>query len=145
MGQDPRVEENRQAILNSPSHRLAEYDFEFIKRDENRPLRMQLELLKTETLLRENKIESTIVVFGGTQIDPKAEAEKRLAQVEAYLLKHPEDPYAARAVERAKSILAKHHYYEASRQFSKLVSSKWQPAGKCNFVIITGGGPGIME
>jgi hypothetical protein len=145
MRQDPKVEQNREAILSSPSYRLAEYDFEFLKRDENRPVRMQMELLKTETLLRENKIESTIVVFGGTQIVPKEEAEKHLTQVEDYLKKHPDDPAAARAVVRAKSILDKHQFYEDAREFSKLVSSKWQPAGKCNFVIVTGGGPGIME
>src|SRR4051812_48993994 len=49
--------ENRLAILQSPSYRLAENDIEFLKRKENRPLRMQLELLKAETLLREHQID----------------------------------------------------------------------------------------
>src|SRR5690349_194567 len=53
---------NRLAILQSPSYRLAENDIEFLKRKENRPLRMQLELLKTETLLHEHQIDATIVV-----------------------------------------------------------------------------------
>src|SRR5262245_28198598 len=47
------VAKNRLAILQSPSYQLAELDIDFLKRKENRPLRMQLELLKTETLLRE--------------------------------------------------------------------------------------------
>ncbi len=68
------VAANREAILQSPSYKLAETDIDFISRKENRPLRMQLELLKTETLLRENRIDSTIVVFGGTQIVPRARA-----------------------------------------------------------------------
>ena len=49
------VAANRAAILESPSYRLAEYDVDFLRRKENRPLRMQLELLKTETLLREHR------------------------------------------------------------------------------------------
>ena len=69
------VAANRQAILESPSYRLAEYDVDFLRRNENRPLRMQLELLKTETLLREHHIDSTVVVFGGTQIVPREQAE----------------------------------------------------------------------
>ena len=66
---------NRAAILESPSYRLAEYDVDFLRRKENRPLRMQLELLKTETLLREHQIDATVVVFGGTQILPREQAE----------------------------------------------------------------------
>src|SRR3954451_25446100 len=66
---------NRLAILQSPSYRLAENDIEFLKRKENRPLRMQLELLKTETLLHEHQIDATIVVFGGTQIMAKEQSE----------------------------------------------------------------------
>ena len=69
------VAANREAILSSPSYKLAELDIDFLKRPENRPLRMQLELLKTETLLREHQVDSTVVVFGGTQIVPREQAE----------------------------------------------------------------------
>ncbi|MEX0612435.1 MAG: hypothetical protein WD229_09965, partial [Pirellulales bacterium] len=69
------VAANREAILMSPSYRLAEYDVDFLRRKENRPLRMQLELLKTETLLREHQIDSTVVIFGGTQIVSREQAE----------------------------------------------------------------------
>src|SRR3990172_7307085 len=71
------VAANRDAILKSPSYQLAEYDVDFLRRKENRPLRMQLELLKTETLLREHQIDATGVVFGGTQIVPREQAEAR--------------------------------------------------------------------
>ncbi len=141
---DP-VAANRRAILDSPSYKLAEFDFDFLKRPENRPLRMQLELLKTETLLRENQVDSTIVVFGGTQIVPHDLAEAALKTARAAAKKSPADRQLARAVERAESILAKSHFYEDAREFSRIVSECGQRDGRCKFVIMTGGGPGIME
>jgi uncharacterized protein (TIGR00730 family) len=136
---------NREAILNSPSYRLAEYDVDFLKRPENRPLRMQLELLKTETLLREHHIESTVVVFGGTQIVPREQAEAQLHEARLNAKESPGDRKLARAVQRAESVVKKCHYYEEARKFSQLVSSKYDPQGPCKLVIMTGGGPGIME
>jgi uncharacterized protein (TIGR00730 family) len=141
---DP-VAANREAILKSPSYQLAEYDVDFLKRPENRPLRMQLELLKTETLLREHKVESTIVVFGGTQIVPRDQAEAIVREAKLNLKQSPQDARAIRALQRAESVLAKSHYYDEAREFSRLVSSKCQSGGRCNLVIMTGGGPGIME
>jgi uncharacterized protein (TIGR00730 family) len=136
---------NRQSILDSPSYRLAEYDVDFLKRPENRPLRMQLEMLKAETLLRENGVDSTIVLFGGTQIVPKELAEARLRDARAAAKQFPRDPLLARAVKRAESVLAKSHYYDEAREFSRIVSTSCQIQGRCKFVIMTGGGPGIME
>ncbi len=139
------VEQNRQAILESHSYRLAELDIDFLGRGEQRPVRMQLELQKAETLLRENDITSTIVVFGGTQIVPHDQAEARLARAKRSHTQKPDDLRTARAVGRAESALAKSHFYDEARQFGKLVSSTCQTNGKCEFVIATGCGPGIME
>ena len=144
-GLSAAVEANRQAILNSPSYTLAEYDKLFLKRDEMRPVRMQLELQKTETLLREHKITSTIVVFGGTQIVPRAEAEQRVEEARQLLAADPDDADLKRAVVRSENQLAKCHYYDHAREFAKLVSGSCQIDGKCEFVVTTGGGPGIME
>jgi predicted Rossmann-fold nucleotide-binding protein len=142
---DP-VAANREAILKSPSYQLAEYDVDFLKRAENRPLRMQLELLKTETLLREHHIESTVVVFGGTQIVPREEAEAILREAQHNARQSPKDAKLARAVERAASIVEKYRYYDEAREFSRIVSSKGQAeGGKKKLVVMTGGGPGIME
>jgi uncharacterized protein (TIGR00730 family) len=141
------VERNRQAILASPSYRLAELDTDFIGRPDQRPVRMQLELDKAETILRENKVRSTVVVFGGTQIVRKKLAEERLAQARALLDRQPSDPLAMRAVARAESILKKSHFYEEAREFGRLVSDYCHHLGddKCDLVVMTGGGPGIME
>ncbi len=140
-----KVEANRQAIVNSPSYVLAEKDGVFMKRAEMRPVRMQLELQKTELLMREQAIESTVVVFGGTQIVPRPAAEERLAVAQAALAKQPTNSTMKRAVVRAEKVLAKSYYYDHAREFAKIVSSACQLNGKCEFVITTGGGPGIME
>ena len=141
---DP-VERNRRAILASPSYQLAEIDVDFLGRPEQRPIRMQLELLKTETLLRENDIRSTVVVFGGTQIVPREAAEARLAVAEKRLAANPGEERAERELDRARSILEKCHYYDEAREFGRLVSAVCQKGGKNDFVVATGGGPGIME
>jgi uncharacterized protein (TIGR00730 family) len=141
------VERNRQAILASPSYRLAELDTEFIGRPEQRPVRMQLELQKAETTLLENKVRSTVVVFGGTRIVPQELAEARLAEARALLDRQPSDPLAMRAVARAESVLKKSHFYDEAREFGRLVSDYCHHLGdeKCDLVVMTGGGPGIME
>ncbi len=139
------VEENRQAILRSPSYRMAEIDVDFLGRAAQRPIRMQLELHKVETLLRENKIDSTIVVFGGTQVVEREIAEQRLIAAKELLSKNPTDRSAQRGVVRAESVLSKTRFYDDAREFSRIVSSSCQHEGKCNFVIATGGGPGVME
>jgi hypothetical protein len=141
---DP-VAVNREAILKSPSYILAEHDIDFLKLPENRPLRMQLELLKTETLLRDHKIESTVVVFGGTQIVPREQAEAIVNEARQNAKRSPNDAKVTRALARAESVFAKCHYYEEAREFSRMVSSRCQVDGRCNMVVMTGGGPGIME
>lgn len=141
----PEVEANRTAIISSPSYVLAEKDELFLKDAEMRPLRMQLELQKTELLMRREGIESTVVVFGGTQIVPRKEAELKLKRAKLELEGNPDSERFQRAVFCAQKQLDKSHYYEECREFAKLVSGSCQIDGKCQFVVTTGGGPGIME
>jgi uncharacterized protein (TIGR00730 family) len=95
---------------------------------------------------REHGVHSTIVLFGGTQVVERPEAERRLDAARARLAARPDDPAARRAVSRAERILAKCHYYDEAREFARLVSSACQSSGNsADYVIITGGGPGIME
>jgi len=145
MEQQDTAEANRQAILSSPSYRLAEYDFDFLKRDDIRHVRMTLELLKTETLLRDNNVKATVVVFGSARIVPQEVAEERLHGAQQTAGKKPRDPLAKRAVARAERVLAKCRFYDEARAFGRLVSTICQIEGRNDFVIATGGGPGIME
>ncbi|MEQ8788234.1 MAG: TIGR00730 family Rossman fold protein [Pirellulaceae bacterium] len=138
-------QDNLRAILESPSYRLAERDVEFLQQEELRPVRMQLELLKPEMSLSMQQIESTVVVFGGTRILEQAKAEEQVKQTRADLEKAPADALSRRAAARAERVLAKSKYYDQAREFGRLVSTMCQTDGRCDYVIVTGGGPGIME
>jgi len=139
------LETQLKKIVESPSYQLAESDIEFLTSPELRPVRVQLELLKPEMAFNENGVQSTVVVFGGTQVLPEAAAQQRLDDAKAAVAADASDKQAARDLERAERVLAKSHYYEKAREFSRLVSATCQTKGKCDYVVITGGGPGIME
>ncbi len=138
-------EDNLRAILESPTYRLAHDDMDFLARPELRPVRMQLELLKVEMAFVEAGVRSTIVLFGGTRIVERSEAEQRLEAAQRLVEADPSDAHAARELARAKRVLAKVHYYDEAREFARLVTSTCQDSNLCDYVIITGGGPGIME
>jgi uncharacterized protein (TIGR00730 family) len=142
---DPRAAENLRAIHQSPSYRLAIRDLDFLAQTELRPVRMQLELLKPELALTDHKVQSTIVVFGGTQVVERAEAQRRLAAAEAALAADSQNPCLRRAVDRTRSILDKCRYYDEAREFSRLISVYGQRTPENDYVVVTGGGPGIME
>ncbi|MFH1265205.1 MAG: LOG family protein, partial [Planctomycetota bacterium] len=145
MSDDRERKENLERILHSASYRVAYKDVDFLSDPKLRPIRMQLELLKPELAFEQQKVRSTIVVFGGTRIVEPAVAKRSLELAEARLADTPDDPRRRRAVDRARQILAKSHYYDVSREFARLVSSACQQDGQCDYVIVTGGGPGIME
>jgi uncharacterized protein (TIGR00730 family) len=134
-----------QAILKSPTYRLAENDPEFLAQPELRPIRLQLELLKPEMTLAQEKVMSTIVVFGGTQIVERPIAEERLRKARATLATDPQNAKYQRAVSRAARILAKTHFYDEAREFARIVSLDNQNSDRRDYVVVTGGGPGIME
>ena len=133
------------AILKSPSYRLAYHDAEFMRDEDLRPVRLQLELLKPESYLRENHIESTIVVYGSARVLPAVEAQKKLDQASDYLASHPDDQQARQALKLAQRQVHYSRYYEQARRFSFLISQRFQAENPCRLVVVTGGGPGIME
>jgi uncharacterized protein (TIGR00730 family) len=143
MSIDPQ--QNEAAILKSPSYRLAQQDIDLLARPELRPVRMQLELLKPELLLESEDVRSTIVVYGSTLIVDREHAAARLATAQDAAARDPDDAALAREVKRSERLLAKANYYDAAREFSRIVSTTCQLGGLCDYVIITGGGPGIME
>ncbi len=140
---------NRQDSLNkitqSPSYRLAYEDIEFLNSPRLRAARMELEFLKPDFTLEEHGIENTIVVFGSTRIVEPAEAQRRLEEARRQLAQQPGDTRLQRAVAQAERIVAKSGYYDAAREFARLVSQNGHAQGKPRFTVMTGGGPGIME
>jgi uncharacterized protein (TIGR00730 family) len=142
---DADLERNLAAILKSPSYLLAEDDSELLARPELRPVRMQLELLKPELAFVRHQIQSTIVVFGSTRISDPESSRRRLEAAEQHLKQQPEDPLRKREVQRCRRLDSRSHYYNAAREFSRLVSIACAKPGESEYVTITGGGPGIME
>jgi uncharacterized protein (TIGR00730 family) len=145
MDDERKRQENLDRILQSPSYRVAYKDVDFLSHPKMRAARIELELLKPELTLEREDVRSTIVVFGSTRISEPAVAAKQLEEARARLEETPSDPRRRRALARAEKIAAKSRYYDLARQFAALVSSECQKEGPYHYVIVTGGGPGIME
>ncbi len=120
-----------------PAYKLAFRDTDFLLRDELRPIRFQLELLKPEMLLDEARVGSTLVIYGSARIPSPAKAG---ALVEAAKDDGEfERKVAARLAEKAR-------YYDEAYRLARMVSEKAIiEDGKRQFVVTTGGGPSIME
>ena len=123
----------QQAILEGASYRLAQEDVEFLAQGDLLPLRVQLELLKPEHALRAQGIGSTVVVFGSARIQAPDDGAARAAPTSS-----EEASVQARAQAQAR-------LYEEARRFAQIVSTRLRQEGRCDFVVVTGGGPGIME
>jgi len=118
-----------------PAYRLAFQDMEFLLRQDLRPVRFQLELLKPELLLDEADIASTFVFYGSARIPEPAKADA--------LIQNAATDHQRRIAERLK---AKSHYYDEARSLARLASRVGRDAeGKQHFVVCSGGGPSIME
>jgi len=111
------------AQTRAPSYTLAYADVDFLLREELRPVRLQLELLKTELMMNEAGVNSTIVLFGGARI--------------------PESSKKHTAKTKKLSDLSR--YYEEARTFARLMTERALQNGGRENVIVTGGGPGVME
>jgi len=129
----------------SHSYRLAYTDNDFLLRDELRPVRLQLELLKPELLQQEYGVNSTIVIFGSARIPEQSSAEKQLQKAEQSAKENPEDAGLQRRLVIARRILENSRYYDEARQLAAKITQATLLSGPCDMVVITGGGPGIME
>ena len=128
-----------------PAYKLAFEDVDFLAKNDLRPLRLQLELLKPEWYLRQANVRSTVVVFGSARLLPIDEAERRLAELMATPGGHPTDASQQSALAEARKRVQYAPYYEEARKFGALVSARFQQQERRDFVVVTGGGPGIME
>lgn len=129
----------------APSYKLAFGDQQFLLREELRAVRLQLELLKPEMLMQERHIESTIVVFGSARIPAPDKAQSAVDKAEKKLNNYPDDAALQKELSYARNKLEMSRYYNEARRLGQLVSEHGiLPDGE-RLVVVTGGGPGIME
>ncbi|HEV6965063.1 LOG family protein [Roseateles sp.] len=118
------------------SYELAFKDEAFLLRQDMRPVRMQLELMKPEVVQNEQGVTSTIVIFGSARILSADAAQALVAAAEA-----SSDETSLRI---ARNKLEMSRYYEEARRFAQIATAESAARGR-PVVIATGGGPGIME
>ncbi len=116
------------AQTRSPTFRLAFADDDFLTSEDTRGVRFQLEYLKTEFRLREKGINSTVVLFGGARIPEPGQSA-----------------WAARNDVQKQNLEAASRYYDEARRFAQYASLTSKALDFRDYVVVTGGGPGVME
>jgi uncharacterized protein (TIGR00730 family) len=131
--------ERIRAILDSPSYRLAEDDTAFMESAAARASRLSLEFMRADTYLHEHRINSTVVVFGGHRIRAPEIAQATLDALES------SPATDGNALSEARRHLRLSRYYNEARQFANIISRRSRKDDGHHLVVVTGGGPGIME
>ena len=131
--------------MDSPSYRQADQDIDFLNLDDTRGVRLQIDYQKPELMLAQHHIHHTIVVFGSTRISEPAAAQHKVDTLTAQLAEQPDNHDIERRLRVAERILAKSHYYNVAREFGQLVGNAGKQNDDGQLVVMTGGGPGIME
>ena len=138
---DPRVE----TLVANPSYRSADRDLDFIASDDLRDFRLALDYEKAELALRAHQVRHAIVVFGSARITAPEEAQALVQAAAAALANAPFDPALQHAVAKAERRAALSHWYTGARELGQLVGSLPLDATGYRIVVMTGGGPGLME
>jgi len=142
---DPAASEAVRKILASSTYRQADEDIDFLQEPKTRGLRLQLEYMKAETVLSEHHVAHTVVVFGSTRIDEPQAAARRLKECSEALAANPESSDLRQRHAIAQRLLEKSKYYDIARELGRIVGRSGANARGGRIMIMTGGGPGIME
>ena len=142
---DPEAAARVRANLDSPSYRLASEDADFLASDALRGLRLQMDYMKPELLMRENDVLRTVVVFGSSRICEPAEARRRFEALRGATPEGVSEREHARRLAVAERVLDNSRYYDVARDFGRIVAEANAAAGDGQTLIMTGGGPGVME
>lgn len=144
-------------LLAAPAYRKAYRDPDFLSGCDGREVRLLAEYVKPERAFEKAAIGSTVVVFGSARIPSPKDAAQRLELAEKAALETP-GPDADAALVKARTAAKLAPYYQTAREFAELAASKNDvfnreigadgkicPTKQREFVVCTGGGPGIME
>lgn len=131
--------------MESPSYRQADQDVDFLDRTDVRGVRLEIDYLKAQLLLEKHRIRHTIVVFGSTRIPEPAAARRGVEELTAALAKDEGNERLKRQLEVARRIVEKSAYYDVARELGRVVGTADAHPELEHIVIVTGGGPGIME
>ena len=145
--EEARVAEQQSELAQngSPTYRLAYTDDSFLMRDDLRAVRLQLEWLKPDIVQAESRVDATVVIFGSARFPSPEVARQRLEQAQAAAAANPENRKLAGKVEIARRVVDNSRYYDESRELGRLITTGNRTAEKPGYVVVTGGGPGIME
>jgi uncharacterized protein (TIGR00730 family) len=138
---DPRTRQ----LLESSTYRLATQDPDFLEHDDLRAVRLQLEYLKPEWTMRQQGVRSTVIVFGSARLRSKEHLEAQKAELKRQLKANPDSSELTKQLailERQQKYV---RYYDEARKFAAIVSRRFMDEKRCDFMVATGGGPGIME
>jgi uncharacterized protein (TIGR00730 family) len=125
-------------IEKSPTYKLAEDDKEFLKEYETRGVRLELDYLKAELAMKKFGIEHTIAVFGSARILPQEVAKAKVDELMAKNINGEELRKAIKALDNS-------FYYEEARVLGSMIGRSGKSEKDNRVMVMTGGGPGIME
>jgi len=139
------ADEQSQGLQAHPSYRLAFSDKDFLMQDELRHVRLQLEYLKPQLVMEQHRVEATLVVFGSARFLSPERAHNKLIDARARQAEDPTDPQLLQQLKLAERDLKNSRYYQAAQDFAKLVTEHSHRQPEHAVMIISGGGPGVME
>lgn len=133
------------SALAGDSYKLAYKDDALLLRDDLQAIRLQLEWLKADLIQQEQNIHSTVVIFGGARFPELEKAQAILSQTEKDLKESPNDTKLLKQRLIADNILSNSHYYQDARLLAAKITELSLTFDSQQFVVVTGGGPGVME
>ncbi len=143
--EDPEAAARVAVLLKSPGYIRADQDIEFLSLSESRGARLALDYQKPELYLKRHGVDHTIVIFGSTRICEPAEAQRRIAERREALAADPQNPELERKLRIAERIAEKSKFYDIAREFGRIVGESGSDSQGSRVLLMTGGGPGIME
>ena len=143
--EDPECDSLIRHLMESPSYRLAEEDTDFLKSQEARPVRLHLEYLKAEVTMQKMGVKQTIVVFGGARIKEPKSALKKLEKIEKKVEADPDNEKLLHSLRAAERMVELSRFYKDARKLGRMVGNAGDGPEDNRVIMMTGGGPGVME